>query len=389
MSRRRVFVLAAAALLVGVVLLLVLSKATPYEETVEHGPAPEVSSNPYLAAERFLLDQGRTVGHAETFGGLNDIPAEQQILLLIGSRSEMTPQQTEQLLTWVEDGGHLVFVAEQLWDEKTGRSGDLLLDALNLQQYETTETKDNGSVGEATSPEKRPRLTRLYIENEEAPAYLAFDPDYHLYDAGSSAHAWANSASATHMLQLQRGNGLITALTDSWIWQNDAIAEYDHAWLLWYLTQDRNVTMVYRTEHDGLLRQLLRYFPEALTAALLLLFLTCWHAAQRHGPLQEPVDRDRRQLREHLRGSADFLYRRAGQRHLIISLQNDIVHQAQRRHPDLEALDHAGKCEVLAQISRTSIGAVTRAMQPPPDKRMSNADFTRQVASLQSLRNVL
>ncbi|WP_407295662.1 DUF4350 domain-containing protein [Stutzerimonas zhaodongensis] len=389
MSRRRFYLLVAAALLAGLVLLFSLNGATRYEETVEHGPAPEVSSNPYLAAERFLLDQGRTVGHAETFSRLDDLSADRQILLLLGSRSEMAPQQTEQLLAWVEDGGHLVFVAEQLWDEQTGRSGDLLLDSLNLQQYETTETKDTDSVGDATSSEKRPRLTRLYLENEEAPAYFAFDPNYHLYDAGSSAHAWANSAGATHMLQLQRGSGLITALTDSWIWQNDAIANYDHAWLLWYLTQDRNVTMIYRTEHDGLLRLLLRYFPEALAAALLVLLLGCWHAAQRHGPLIESPDRGRRQLREHLRGSADFLYRRAGQRRLIIALQNDIVRQAQRHCRHLNALDHAAKCEVLARITRTSIDAVTHAMQSPLGKNMSAADFTRQVARLQSLRNAL
>ncbi|MCQ4319932.1 hypothetical protein [Stutzerimonas stutzeri] len=42
------------------------------------------------------------------------------------------------------------------------------------------------------------------------------------------------------------------------------------------------------TDHDGLLQRLLRYFPEALSAALLLLLLACWHAAQRQGPLPEP-----------------------------------------------------------------------------------------------------
>ncbi|BAP80768.1 hypothetical protein MT1_3593 [Pseudomonas sp. MT-1] len=90
-----------------------------------------------------------------------------------------------------------------------------------------------------------------------------------------------------------------------------------------------------------------------------------------------------------MRGSADFLYRRAGQRHLIATLQNDILRQAQHRHPNLVALDHADLCKVLAQLSRTPIEAVTHAMRSSLDKKMGNADFTRQVARLQSIRNAL
>lgn len=391
MSRpRRFFLLAASGLLLGLLLLFALSKATPYEETIEHGPAPEVRSNPYLAAERFLIDQGRAVDHAQGLGGLAESKSNQQVLLLLGERSNMTPGQAERLLRWVDQGGHLVFVAERIWDENSGSSGDLLLDALNLQQHEAGENLDDSHTADAAAnAEKRPVLTRLYLENEDAPAYLAFDTNYHLYDAGGSAHAWANSASATHMLQLQRGNGLITALTDSWIWRNDAIAQYDHAWLLWYLTQDRDVALIYRTEHDDLLQRLLRYFPEALAALLLMLLATLWHVAQRQGPLMEPVERNRRRLQEHLRGSADFLYRRAGQRQLLSNLQDDVRRQAQRRHPGFKTLGYVEQCQVLAAISQTTSGAVTQAMLPPSNKPVSASEFTRQVAHLQSLRNSL
>ncbi|WP_417775410.1 DUF4350 domain-containing protein [Stutzerimonas xanthomarina] len=391
MSRpRRLFLLAAGGLLLGLLLLFALSKATPYEETIEHGPAPEVRSNPYLAAERFLIDQGRAVDHADGLGGLAESKNNQQVLLLLGERSTMTPGQAERLLHWVDQGGHLVFVAERIWDEKNGSSGDLLLDALNLQQHEAGENLDDSLTADAAAnAEKRPALTRLYLENEDAPAYLAFDTNYHLYDAGGRAHAWANSASATHMLQLRRGSGLITALTDSWIWQNDAIAQYDHAWLLWYLTQDRDVTLIYRTEHDDLLQRLLRYFPEALAALLLMLLATLWHVAQRQGPLEAPAERNRRRLQEHLRGTADFLHRRVGQHRLISSLQDDILRQAQRRHPGFEILEHAEQCQVLARVSGTGADAVTQAMLPPFKNPVSAAEFTRQVARLQSIRNRL
>ncbi|MCQ4313134.1 DUF4350 domain-containing protein [Pseudomonas stutzeri] len=390
MIYRRAIYLALAAVLLGALLLFAMNKATPYEEVIEHGPSPQVRSNPYLAAEHFLADQGRAVTRTESVTGLVDLQPDTQVLLLLGDRSEMTPRQSARLLAWVADGGHLVFVAERLWNERTASSGDLLLDTLNLQQYETTEGRNGKDVADRiASAEKHPPLTRLYLENENAPAYLAFDTDYHLYDAGEKAHAWANSAGATHMLQLQHGNGLVTALTDSWIWQNDNIARYDHAWLLWYLTQDRDVTLAYRTEHNSLLQQLLRYFPEALVALLLMLIFTTWHLAQRQGPLFAPPDRGRRQLQEHLRGSADFLYRHAGQRYLLSNLQRDILRQACRRHPGFETLGHAEQCEILAKFSRLSIDSIDQALRSPAAKPASTAEFTTQVARLQSLRNAL
>lgn len=381
--------LAVAGTLLGTVLLLVASRATPYREVIEQGPAPQVRSNPYLAAEQFLVDQGRAVTHVEGISALLDQQPNDQILLLLGERTDMTPSQSARLLEWVASGGHLVFVAERLWDERTGKSGDLLLDALNLQQYETIDDDTNSAAKQIASAEKHPSLTRLYLDNEDAPAYFAFDTDYHLYDAGKKAHAWANSDAATHMVQMQHGHGLITALTDSEIWQNDHIGRYDHAWLLWYLTQDREVTLVYRTEHRNLLQQLLHYFPETLAVLLLILLFATWHLAQRQGPVSEPADRSRRQLQEHLRASADFLYRHAGQRDLLISLQHEIWCQARRRHPDLETLGYAAQCQRLAELSHLPADAVEQALRPPPTKPVSATEFTSQVARLQSLRKSL
>lgn len=377
-----------AVLLVGS-LAFAASKVTPYQQTIERGPAPQVRSTPYLAAEQFLTTQGRTVKRAERLAAHDGLRPENQILLVLGERREMTQRQTAQMLQWVAQGGHLVFVAERIWDERAASSGDLLLDALGLQQYETSTEEAAESARQASRADEKPELTRLYLENEDAPAYFAFDTGYHLYDANKKAHAWANSSGATHMLQLQHGAGLITALTDSWIWQNDQIHRYDHAWLLWYLTQDREVTFVYRTGHDGLAAQLLRHFPEALLALSLILALTLWHLSQRLGPLADASNRGRRELLEHIRASADFLYRRAGQRHLVEGLQQDILRKVQRQHPGFDTLNLEQQWQVLATASSLPIETIAHAMRPPSAKPASIAEFTSQAAHLQILRNSL
>jgi len=399
MSRRTLLWLAMALLIaLGLLGVYLFSHAEPYEEVVKHGPTPEAQANPYLAAEHFLRKQGLQVQRADGLEILPTLPSNGQTLLLLGDRRDMTPRQAERLLAWAAKGGHLLFVAERLWDEEAGKSGDLLLDSLAIQQYDS-ETYDESSSeeeptdGDAEQPqpadEPYAELTQLYLENEDAPAYFNFDTRFHLYDAENRAHAWANSDAATHLLQLYHGDGLVTVLSDAWIWRNRSIAEYDNAWLLWYLGQDSAVTLLYRAERDDLFSLLLHHFAEALVALTLLIALGLWFVGMRQGPLLAPAVPSRRQLREHLRASADFLLRRSGQHSLLRSLQQDIQRRARRRHPGFEQLGVAEQWQVLGRLTRLPSSAISQAMRPLPSQRLAAIDFTRQVAHLQTLRNAL
>lgn len=417
MNRRIQFFLGAGLLLVlGLLGIYLLGKLTPYQETLEHRPAPEARANPYLAAEHFLRKQGLQVQRADGLEVMKDLPSAGQTLLLLGDRNRMTPKQAERLLAWTAKGGHLLFVAERLWDEEEGKSGDLLLDSLGIQQYESEELDEDASEAtdeEASAESERdaeqqaepipdeetpasadennayPELTQLYLENEEAPAYFNFDTDFHLYDSENRAHAWANSDAATHLLQLYHGDGLISVVSDSWIWQNQSISDYDNAWLLWYMTQDSQVTLLYRADRDDLFSQLLEHFPQALVALALLLAFGLWHLGMRQGPLLLPASRNRRQLQEHLRGSADFLLCHNGQHSLLQGLQQDIQRRARHRHPGFERLAVAEQWQILSRLTRQPSSVISQTMRPLPKQRLAAADFTRQVANLQTLRNAL
>ncbi len=377
--------------------LYVLQRLHPYEEVVDRGPSPEAQRNDYLAAELFLRQQQLPVKRANSLEILQTLSSVGQTLLLLAPRHNMTPRQSQLALDWAAKGGHLVFVAEALWDQKKDRSGDLLLDKLDIQQHLSKENDEKtDSPDTAISPalqekeeERYPELTKVYLENEEAPAYVKFDTSYHLLDNSNRAYAWANSGKATHMLQLEHGDGLITVLTDAWIWKNDNIADYDNAWLLWYLTQDSTVTLLYDSQRDNLLDQLLKHYPAALIALVLLLILLQWHVGMRHGPLQPPPVPARRQLEEHLRATADFLLRRTSQQHLLSNLQRDIQRRARYRHPGFERLPIAEQWQVLGRLTHLPSSTVSQIMRPIATQKLSAADFTRQVANLQSLRNAL
>jgi hypothetical protein len=374
------------AVLLGALSVYLYVKATPYQADIDHGPSPEAQANPYLAAEYFLRKQGLAVNHANSLDILPTLEPHQHSLLLLGERDNMTPRQVDQLLNWTRAGGRLLFVAQSLWDEKTGQSNDLLLDRVQLHQSLSKDLKD---PPHAIDDDPYPKLTKLYLEDENAPAYAGFDTAFHLEDPKNLAQAWANSGKATHMMQLNHGLGSIIVVTDADLWKTPAIDQYDNAWLLWYLTADTNVTLLFNTDHDSLPTLLLRYFPQALVALFALIGLALWHVGVRQGPLLEPAPRARRQLQEHLRASADFMLRRNGQQHLLQALQHDILRRVRRRHPGFEQLGVAEQWLVLARLTGQPTRAISQAMSPRPKQRLSSAEFSRQVAHLQTLRNAL
>lgn len=361
------------------------SKATPYDEVIDRGPSPEAQANPYLAAEHFLRKQGLPVDHAFGLDRLADLPSEHHSLLLLTERSNMSPRQVEQLLDWTRSGGHLLVVAEALWDEETGKSGDLLLDRLQIRQVLSDEPEEPAPARR----KKTPDLTRLYIDNETAPAYFGFDTAFNLTDPKHLAQFSANSAQSSHLMQLDLGQGRVTVITDSDLWKTANIGKHDNAWLLWYLTQGTAVTLLANGDVDDLFSLLLRYFPQALVALTALIALALWHAGMRQGPIQAPAPKARRQLQEHLKASADFLLRRNGQRTLVQALQRDILRAARRRHPGFEHLDDAQQWQVLEHLTHQPSHVISQALGPLPEKRLSSADFSRQVACLQTLRNAL
>ncbi|TFH78256.1 DUF4350 domain-containing protein [Pseudomonas kribbensis] len=387
MNRRALWLIGALIVaLLGALGVYLYLKATPYQAVVDHGPSPAAQANPYLAAEMFLRSHGIIVGHAESLAVLPEIDPRRHTLLLFNDRSKMTPRQVDQVLNWARAGGRLVFVAESLWDEKTGQSNDLLLDRVQLHQSLSKDLKDPPPDAD---DDPWPNLTKLYLEDEDAPAYAGFDTAFHLDDPKNLAQAWANSARATHMMQLPYGVGTITVVTDADLWKTPAIARHDNAWLLWYLSADTAVTLLYNTEHDGLLTLLWRYFPQAIIALLALIGLWLWHVGVRHGPVQVPAPSGRRQLMEHLRASADFILRHNGQHILLQALQQDVLRRARHRHPGFDQLNVAEQWLALSRLTRQPTRAISQALSPAPKRRLSSAEFCRQVAHLQALRNSL
>lgn len=323
------------------------------------------------------------------------VHSQLKTLILLRHDEQLLAQRYPQLLAWVAQGGHLIVSAQH---EAVNNSQPSLLSDLGIKKQLTAElehtladkpTKPSQVQHQGPASSQQPALTRLYLENEWSPAYLSFDTRYHLKDTGNRAHAWANSQAATHLLQLSHGHGLVTVLNDFKLWDNQHISGYDHAWLLWYLSQDTQVLLFNAPAQQGLLALVWQHYALASVLLLILLLLGAWSAAPRFGPLRAAEYKVRRQLTEHLQASALFNLRYNGQRSLLTALQKDIQQRAQQRHPGFAQLPVAQQWQVLQQLSRQPSAAISQCMRPTPDKKLSAQAFTLHVQRLQQLRNAL
>ena len=356
-----------------------------YTETVDLGPSEQARANPYLAAERYLQGQRLKTVRLGSKVELARLPPRQTSLMLLGERPYQSPEEVDALLQWVRAGGRLLFVAEALWDDRRQQSADPLLDQLQLRQYR---------VEDLPPPPRpirdpHPNLTKLFLENDDQPAYFTFDPQFHLEDPSDRVTAWANSAKATHLMQMRLGAGVVTVVTDADLWRNNAIARQDNVWLLWYLNQGRDVALAYQAQKPALLALLWQHFPQSVVALLLGGLLFAWHYAVRLGALLPAPIRARRQLKEYLLANAKLKLRLAGHEALLRRLREDILHFANRRHPGFDGLPVAEQWQMLAGLTRQPTRLIGDALRPRLNARHSSVEFCRRVAQLQSIRNSL
>lgn len=342
--------------------------------------APPSVSAPYQSARAFLQAQGLVNHTTTTWTALDTLPAAGNSLMLLDRQTPLSTQQVDQLLDWVRRGGRLLALADALWDEASATSGDALLDRLQIRVQLSAQLPQLPPAAD----DKYPSLTKLYLEDEEAPAYFSFDTQRHLDDPTGKVQAWANSNGATHLMQMAYGDGLITLVSDAQLWKREQIQRYDNAWLLWYLNQGSEVTWLFEpvTEVPK------PYMPWVLAALLLAAGSGLWWIATRRRAPQGSSLLDRHELhllREHGRRCL----REQGPHSFLGTLRRDVLQRACLHHPGFDTLAVAEQWQVLAQLSQNSTRSIGAALMPAGRQRLSSRAFTHAVAQLQSLRDSL
>lgn len=172
------------------------------------------------------------------------------------------------------------------------------------------------------------------------------------------------------------------------LFTNPSLQHHDHGALLLALARlapGKHVTIVKSSDFISWQRLLWLNYRMALTAAAVLLALLFWSAVRRFGPLLPAPVPARRSLMEHIDASGAWLWKARGGRLLLVdAARADLQATLQRRAPALLRLPEAALHDELARQAGLPATDIAHAMHYEPAS--VNADFTRQIRTLQTLR---
>ncbi|MES9905440.1 MAG: DUF4350 domain-containing protein [Sedimenticola sp.] len=329
--------------------------------------SPQARKNPLLAADHFLSRSGIRSLSVRGREYLLKMPQESGLLLVSHLGPSLPPQREAALLSWIEEGGHLVITVAQEWDEESESSGNHLLDELGVELViidadEFEEETADEAVGENPA-ENSEKVTAVKFPGVAMPLNIAFTPNRILLDVNEQAEWGGWDEQGYHLLQYVIGRGRVTVLSDNRFLNNNQIGKEDHALLLWLLARDHErAWLLYSSNMPSLLRLLWSSAPQLMAAALVLLWVVVWHLGLTSGPRLTAGVFLRRNLLEHLQAAAAFAWRVDQGQKMFESSRCAIEQEWQRRHPILARLDRKERCEWIGEQTGLSARAVESAL---------------------------
>lgn len=377
-SRRALWLLLAVIALAAVGLVaLQLEKEEITLPVPASGPA---ATNAWYGVERLLGARGVPTTSVPL---LRELP-ETNAAILLFSRGQ-TDGQIARLRAWVEQGGHLLVVADPRDLERQAEADTevVLLDRLLMELGVMWLSGGDPPVFGATSfapPQGGPSLTI-----EALPSWVRAAPF-------SSPQLWpeptgsAEAPAAAPMLRLAVGAGWVTVLPSAEFLDNDHLGERDHALLLWSLLQRDGppaaALLVYRDQPPSLWALIFQHADAVLWSGATLLALWLWGASLRFGPpLPEPAPA-RRSLVEHVLAVGEYLWRQQHHAVLLRSARRRVL----RRVLGLDAAGPPGLAVIESVAAETGVEPelVREALHGggPHDPEL----FLRAVRALERLR---
>lgn len=353
----------------------------------DKGYQGEAKTNHYLAAEFFLLRMGQKAEKIKLFSGKETSLNDNDTLLVPSVRLAFDMRRSEEMLEWVESGGHLIITA-QPDSENESDQRDHILAKLGL-------FIERQALNEDSTQEDEP--VDIAINDEDDFWQIDFD-DYLVISSTpefNSEVVWTvKDEDRLHAVQVKVGRGRLTLMTEMRMFRNGYIDKFDHAAFLFSLANDQLVSGNEGVFYYSLFEEqisLLQWLWENASPLVLSLFalgiIVLWMMIPRFGPLINVHSPVRRQFLDHLTASGNYHWRQGHYYRLISEVRKQLSHRVKLKYPEWSDLSKQDQISHFADISQIDSQVIEKALF---DSGIEQAnDFTNKIKILEKLRKSL
>lgn len=383
-SSKNVLVKVLLAILIGLLGWYIYISVEVYEESSPTGFSQEARSEPYLAAQMLLETYQINAKLYDDFRLLYSsksdsiTPSFDDAIILSDAQIALPKSMAKQLLSWVEGGGHLIVALNSNSVDEDFRANSLISE-LDVGTY-WLEDEINTSEGEietiitnADDLDMRVNLEssyRLDLSNNESVFYSAGD------EVGAT------------FAQMERGDGLISLLTEVNIWNNYQIDDFDNVELLLALTStSENVLFFSSKELPHWFSILYDFSPYFIWLGIALILLAMWRAAVRFGPVLKEDKQSFSPFSDHIHAAGEYYWRNQQSEQLLQGLRDSVLLVFYKKRPQLKGAEQAEVLHALSELSGWQESTLQEILYN--NNTLNESQFTRLVEALQSLRNTL
>jgi|GEM_PF-5051850 len=385
-----------------------------YQE-LDKGWSKAARSNPYLAAQLYLSDKThltwrshqalQNIADGRLHWQGNSLGPGDSLIIADGYGS-LSADEAEHLLSWVHQGGHLLYHLGNPFVDLNRIETDPILEQLGLELGDADTQLEVPAPAAAQPPATTHYVLKLpagRICDQSATARPIALPDKPLpllVDLGpgrtlligedSQAPLWLAGSDATQAAAagFTLGAGRISLLSNLSAWHNNRLDCADHGYFLQSLLgPGQQVAWFINLDAPSLWQRLWALAPEAVLASLLALVAWLWQVNVRFGEPLVDNQEQRRAFLDHFKAWANYLARPPLIEAEIAALRQDCLKRAARRVPGFHQLTPAEQILRLEQLSGLTAPLLLKALRRPVEHQAHT--ITDIIAALQHLRNHL
>ncbi|MGK0370469.1 MAG: hypothetical protein ACJAW1_000710 [Glaciecola sp.] len=377
-----------------------------YEEEIYLGEGPQANENRFLALQTHLALYKTQVLVADDFNSLfaesslNPVfPDINDVIIFSESELIISELLAKNVLSWVEQGGHIIvgmtrnsqhgIMADSKYIGSSVFSTNHLLKLLGV----STRVFDRELLKDKTSPNNTYNVPtaidteyfgKIDVNVEDSLSIELATSQNIIFSSSVLPEKYADQPT---IVQIKRGDGLITLMTDVYVWSNYQINDDDNIFFIHQLVAQNSKLYIFEQRDPKMWSTLItEYSPSFYWILLFVVLLSAWFYAVRFGAIRLINNTVMSYFSQHIRAAGQFYWLNGQKDKLLLEVRNALLEEISSKL----AQTHPSEAEILEGLAKISGWPKEKIYMFVFDKnKVNETQFTQIMQGLQQLREMI